>query len=245
MSEEKISPVSVTKPIQLLAAWLVGLLSLNASFLSAAAIIKDPSWAAGFLVICSALNVPLFLFCLFMLQTKFRPEMQEDQFYSKYLEKRYSPETGQTEIVEISVSDRSISNSLPKFPILRNVIIRINDLLPVYGDLVRDIISAGYKIDGTFGSTNKTPRPVAMFLLSVSPDVDDDNFREIVSLAAKNGLQAISLVIESDKNNVIYLGSYGYIGGSARVKFDEDLAQRIQSGEITPKNIQDFIMAAN
>lgn len=38
------------------------------------------------LVIASVVNVPLFLICIFLLQTKFRPQMQEDLYYSKYLE---------------------------------------------------------------------------------------------------------------------------------------------------------------
>ena len=29
-----------------------------------------------------------FLFALFLLQTKFRPELQEDQYYSQYLDKK-------------------------------------------------------------------------------------------------------------------------------------------------------------
>ena len=33
------------------------------------------------------MNVPLFLYLLFKLQTKFRAELQEDSYYSKYLDK--------------------------------------------------------------------------------------------------------------------------------------------------------------
>lgn len=87
MSEQKINPQQVTKPIQLLAAWLVGLILINGSFLSAANIITNPGWAAGLLVIAAVLNVPIFLTLIFFLQTKFRPELQEDTYYSKHLEK--------------------------------------------------------------------------------------------------------------------------------------------------------------
>ncbi|QLQ26116.1 MAG: hypothetical protein HZT41_15825 [Dechloromonas sp.] len=86
MTESKITPDKITKPIQLLGAWLAGLILVNGSFLTTASVLSDPQWLRSTLVIASVCNVPLFLFCLFLLQTKFRPEMQEDTFYSKYLE---------------------------------------------------------------------------------------------------------------------------------------------------------------
>lgn len=87
MSEQKINPNQVTKPIQLLAAWLVGLILINGSFLSAAKVIESPEWASGLLVVAAILNVPAFLILIFFLQTKFRAELQEDTYYSKHLEK--------------------------------------------------------------------------------------------------------------------------------------------------------------
>jgi hypothetical protein len=87
MADHQIVPEKVTKPIQLLAAWLVGLIVVNASFLLAAQQLSKPEWASGLLVICSVLNVPIFIFALFLLQTKFRPQMQEDSYYSQYLER--------------------------------------------------------------------------------------------------------------------------------------------------------------
>ncbi len=87
MSEQKIQPHNVTKPIQLLAAWLVGLILINGSFLGAAKVITAPDWAAGLLVIAAVINVPVFLILIFFLQTKFRAELQEDTYYSKHLDK--------------------------------------------------------------------------------------------------------------------------------------------------------------
>ncbi|MBB1477569.1 hypothetical protein [Shewanella sp. SG41-3] len=86
MSNQKISPEKITKPIQLLGAWLAGLIIVNGSFLGAAVSINTQGWAVEVLIIASVLNVPLFLICIFLLQTKYRPEMQEDSYYSKYLE---------------------------------------------------------------------------------------------------------------------------------------------------------------
>ncbi|EGR2288344.1 hypothetical protein D0815_22990 [Vibrio parahaemolyticus] len=98
MSNQKINPEKVTKPIQLLAAWLAGLIIVNSAFLLTATTIGVEHWSSSALVIAAIINVPLFLAAIFLLQTKFRPEMQEDSYYSKYLETRVSTETGQLEI---------------------------------------------------------------------------------------------------------------------------------------------------
>ncbi len=90
MSTKNIQPEKITKPIQLLGAWLLGLLLMNSAFLTAASQISKPDWAAGALVIAAMANVPLFLISIFLLQTKFRPEMQEDSYYSKHLERKYN-----------------------------------------------------------------------------------------------------------------------------------------------------------
>ena len=89
----EIAPHKITKPIQLLAAWLAGLTIVNASFLTAAGLLHSPTWLSALLTIAAVLNVPVFIASLFLLQTKFRPEMQEDTFYSKYLERKYSQTT--------------------------------------------------------------------------------------------------------------------------------------------------------
>jgi len=86
----EIVPHRITKPIQLLAAWLAGLAIVNSSFLTAAGFLHEPTWLPTLLTIAAVINVPLFIASLFLLQTKFRPEMQEDTYYSKYLERKYS-----------------------------------------------------------------------------------------------------------------------------------------------------------
>jgi len=83
---QKIQAHKVTKPIQLLAAWLLGLIAIDGAFLTAANLLSTPKWASAALVIAAIVNVPVFLVCIFLLQTRFRPEMQEDSYYSKYLE---------------------------------------------------------------------------------------------------------------------------------------------------------------
>lgn len=84
-SKNRIDPSKINKPIQLLGAWLVGLILVNGSFLTTAISLDEPIWGRGLLVVASVINVPVFLFAIFLLQTKFRPEMQEDSYYHDYL----------------------------------------------------------------------------------------------------------------------------------------------------------------
>jgi hypothetical protein len=88
LTQQQITPHKVTKPIQLLAAWLVGLVVTDSTFLLAAVQLANGSWERGALVIASIVNVPLFLLALFVLQTRFRAELQEDTYYSEYINKK-------------------------------------------------------------------------------------------------------------------------------------------------------------
>ena len=101
-TENRIDPERVTKPIQLLAAWLVGLIVVDGSFLLAATQLSGETWERGVLIIASVVNVPVFLFALFMLQTRFRPELQEDSYYSQYLDRRTNEivTVGRDELIE-------------------------------------------------------------------------------------------------------------------------------------------------
>lgn len=99
MEQPKITPERITKPIQLLGAWLVGLLSVDSAFLVAATQIDATTWQSGALTIAAIVNVPIFIGALFLLQTKFRPELQEDSYYSTYLSSRTN------ELVRVSKKD--------------------------------------------------------------------------------------------------------------------------------------------
>src|SRR5688572_2033635 len=88
MSDSRIQPHRVTKPIQLVAAWLAGLVFIDGMFLASAASMNAESWQQGALVISAIVNVPLFLSAIFLLQTVFRAELQEDAYYSDYLSKK-------------------------------------------------------------------------------------------------------------------------------------------------------------
>lgn len=87
MSDKNIKPEKITKPIQLLAVWLIGLILIESSLLTAAGVINEPGWLPVFFGISAVSIIPVFLILIFLLQTKYRPQIQEDEYYSKYLDK--------------------------------------------------------------------------------------------------------------------------------------------------------------
>lgn len=87
MNSHKIEPHKITKPISLMAVWFVALILLDASFLTAAAKIKHPAWLSPLLVISAIVLVPIFLVGVFLLQTVFRKELQEDQYFAEWLKR--------------------------------------------------------------------------------------------------------------------------------------------------------------
>lgn len=103
MAEQGIKPEKITKPIQLLGAWLAGLFSIDSCFLVASANMEAGSFESIALVIASIINVPIFLVAVFLLQTKFRPELQEDSYYSSYLSQKTN------ERITVSKSDIHLS----------------------------------------------------------------------------------------------------------------------------------------
>ena len=85
MAEAQIQPDRITKPFQMLAVWMAALVFLVGSLLTAARLLTKPDWLPPFLAISAVLLVPLFLALLFLMQTKFRAQLQEDAYYAEWL----------------------------------------------------------------------------------------------------------------------------------------------------------------
>ena len=85
MEGSKIQAHKITKPIQLMAVWFIALSLVDSIFLAAAAKIDVPAWISPTLVISAIVFVPLFLGAVFLMQTVFRKELQEDQYYAEWL----------------------------------------------------------------------------------------------------------------------------------------------------------------
>jgi len=98
MAETNIEPHRITKPIQLLAVWFSALVLIDSAFLIASAKIATPAWIAPMLSIAAVTFVPVFLLAVFLMQTIFRPQLQDDSHYSDWLKRRekmfhqFSPE---------------------------------------------------------------------------------------------------------------------------------------------------------
>jgi hypothetical protein len=84
MTQGGIEPDKITKPIQLVATWFATLVLLVGAFLGAANTARRPSWIPVLFGAAAVLAVPFFAWLVFRLQTRYRPELQEDPYYSKY-----------------------------------------------------------------------------------------------------------------------------------------------------------------
>lgn len=265
MENNQIKPDKITKPIQLLAAWLIGLIFVNASFLGTAASINNPTWISGALVVASMINVPLFLGCIFLLQTKFRPEMQEDSYYSKYLESNTAKlitinpiessihqlrneiadfQNSQLEIImNVDHSLKSLASKITtsvtqedidsdakaelqeiaqeielSSKILESVVeqtysyadIQINDLLPEYQLIRKELVKNKLPIGRSFGSSSKDPEIPRYKIIGFGENVPIEQLRRVISICQKYGFDQINYSEHELSEDNIYIGSYIY-----------------------------------
>lgn len=215
MTDQRISPEKITKPIQLLAAWLVGLFSVNGSFLFAATRLTQGSWEASALVIAAITNVPLFLIALFVLQTKFRPELQEDSYYSTYLNSKTNQlvsvsrvEAQAVELAQKVIEEESQgSSSDPGNSTLKSLDYGICSHLADKDAIVGKLAEIGVLSYTTFGAEE----PPKHRCVSISKHLSRDKITKVVSLAGELGFRGYKLydnVIEDSLEDVLF-GSYG------------------------------------
>ncbi|MDD5289225.1 MAG: hypothetical protein PHY28_08970 [Dehalococcoidales bacterium] len=88
MTDTKIEPHKITRPFQLLATWIAGLILLVGAFISAAVCITNPPWLRVTFGITAVAIVPLFIFLIFMMQTKYRAQLLGDSYYAEYLKQQ-------------------------------------------------------------------------------------------------------------------------------------------------------------
>ena len=110
LNSHKIKPEKVTTPIQLLAVWFIALLLLTSAFFTAASQIHEPKWISPLLVISGILLVFVFIVLIFLMQTKYRPEMLSGKEYLEYVDKKFqgfSPENLTDEPID-KIDDSSL-----------------------------------------------------------------------------------------------------------------------------------------
>jgi hypothetical protein len=88
VTEPKIEPHRIDKPIKMLAVWFATLVLIDGSFLSAAKFLTAPAWVSPMLAIAAVAFVPMFLLAAFLMQTRFRTHLQDDRYYSEWLERQ-------------------------------------------------------------------------------------------------------------------------------------------------------------
>ena len=87
MRSASIEPHKITRPTQLAAVWLAAAVLVDGSLIGGAATIAQPTWVSPMLAV-GAVAVPLIVIGLvFLMQTRFRPQLQEDAYYSEYLKR--------------------------------------------------------------------------------------------------------------------------------------------------------------
>lgn len=227
MSEQgKLEPHRITKPIQLLAAWLLGLIIVNDAFLIAAGQIEEPIWIPSALVVAAIVNVPIFLISIFLLQTKFRPEMQEDSFYSQYLESK----TGNTEreVTAESVSmlrehiaslealvseDARVGLNDDEITKLKwsSVTVGLNKNLDNFADIAKRLTRNGLPVHETFGSGADSP---AILNVAIGSGFDIEQIQSLIDAILPISDGWISFAHDEDEgpgqyDNQVLIGAYG------------------------------------
>ena len=221
MSEPQVHPSKITKPIQLLGAWLVGLFTVNAAFLAAASRLPAGSWEASALVVAAILNVPIFLFSLFLLQTKFRPELHEDSFYSTYInqktnqtisvsrdEQRFATVISRLERVENLFSSKDDPAATRQYAnILSELAIGVNTNLPNRKDIIEKLRGAGAGVLSRFGGHEQPEKLV----VSLSQALPRRTVAAVLNVARDLGFTSYNYYdshMEEISEDVLF-GSYG------------------------------------
>ena len=219
MSEQNIKPEKITKPIQLLGAWLAGLFSIDSCFLFAASKLEQGSFESSALVIAAIANVPIFLIAVFLLQTKFRPEMQEDSYYSTYLNQKTNEkvtvlksDSNVQDITKrlISIEEKiqsSAESELKEINYLSTLSIGINKYEPDIEKIKTKLKEAGATSYTTFGSGEMPDSKT----LAIAHGLNKRAQQEMIAFAQDIGYSHYNFFnnIEEDIKEDILIGAYG------------------------------------
>jgi hypothetical protein len=224
VSSSQIHPHKVTKPIQLLGAWLLGLTVINGSFLGAAVAIANGQWERGALVIAAIANVPIFLIALFVLQTKFRAELQEDSFYFQYISRKTDAvvtldKLEISEIIEefpkrtLSSQEISTDGSSESEGILdwSRWKIAMNDHRPDFLEIREALQSEGIPVSVIFGAVNRTPFP-GNWTVSINSNIGFVYVLALLRVLIRfefNGFNRWEPRPDAEETEDVYIGGYG------------------------------------
>ena len=249
--DRSIQPHKVTKPIQLLAAWMIGLIATNATFLAAATYLSPSSWERGALIIAAIVNVPLFIIALFLLQTRFRAELQEDHFYSEYLSKKTpllvrmdknSVQDSRLEALEREVtriSSRTECEGPGQGPAKldwSNWPVALNKLHPSFEAIREALRNAGIPLAEIFGNEGEGP---TRWVVSLSNSLPASHKIAILRAILPFGFDGFSFwdpVREADETEDVYIGSYG---NRSFARIDDSL-ERLLSKDVEEADLRHY-----
>jgi len=84
MPYQRIDPEKITKPIQLIAVWFIGLILLEGILIGGAVALSISPGLQVVLVIASVITPLIFIGAIFLLQTKYREQLLDDHHYAKH-----------------------------------------------------------------------------------------------------------------------------------------------------------------
>lgn len=208
-----IRPASVTKPYQLLAAWLSGLILIDSIFIGAATYLGANTWLSAALVIASIINVPVFIGSVFLLQTRFRREMQDDDHYFRSTQNALGQEVeehnGHTRVKprkHDALIDESDGGILP-------YTIAINDHLPNFREVDSSLESLGMRPVSVFGKSRGSQVP-ERWVISINEDMPKALIQKVLDALAPfqdsfDGFVLSEMDREAGETEDVYIGAYG------------------------------------
>lgn len=226
MTTHKIEPHRITKPIQLLAAWIIGLILTDSIFLYTAVSFQSGTWERGALVIASILNVPGFLFALFLLQTKFRAELQEDTFYHEYINKKTAVpqrvERDAIQDVRIDELEKMLKRLQPAISIEKIAVgssqfdwevwpVALNLLHPQYRKIREALKAESIVVSSIFGNEIDSTLP-SKWVIAINPAIPFQLKIHLLKTLIPFDFDGFELhvpVREVDENEDVYIGGYG------------------------------------
>lgn len=219
MANEKISPRYITKPIQLLAGWLVGLTSVVGIFLAAAAHLPNGGLQIA-LVIASIIYVPMFLFTMFVLQTRFRDELQEDAYYARMVKNRKTDTVVAVSRIDaleakveacfrdVTLRLQSLSETKVAETSWSNWKIALNSRHPQYQDIKAAFIEAKIPVAVAFGTSSAPTK----WIVAINENMSKDLALIILRIIAHyrfDGFVFWNPVRDVGETEDVYVGSYG------------------------------------
>jgi hypothetical protein len=169
-------------------------------------------------VIAAIVNVPIFLIAIFVLQTKFRPELQEDAFYSKYLDSKTNTvvKVGKLDLIEKEIENlrKNISSHvLPAQTDSRGFEwgnISINDHLKDCSQIRQYFKDNSIPIYDIFGNARDTVDAPKGRYISIDHGVNFSVLIEILKIGVKFKMDGYAYYSahEEESNDDVLFGSY-------------------------------------